>query len=194
MRCFIAIEVDPDIRAAIADLEDQIKANLGRGRSAIKWVNPNHMHLTLKFLGDVPDAEVVTVCHAAEAVAAEHRPFNLDIQGLGHFGGPNARVLWIGTGPGTEALESLQKGLEDRLHALGWPREGRRFTGHLTLCRIRNAGTGRDLVHAYQPFRDQVLGTTRVENLTVFQSELTRQGPLYTPMGVYGLGSEKGQE
>lgn len=187
MRCFIAVDIDDDIRKAVGDLQDRLKAQVDCKRSDIKWVDPKLMHLTLKFLGDVPDKNIVTVCQVAESVAAAHRPFDLDIESVGHFGGRSARVLWGGTGQGKDTLASMQADLESRLEEAGWPREARRFSAHLTLCRVRNTRVGMDLIEAYKPYERKVFGTCRIEQIIVYHSQLTSQGPIYTPVGTCPL-------
>lgn len=187
MRCFIAVDINDDIREAVGDRQDNLKTQIHCKRSDIKWVDPKLMHLTLKFLGDVPDKDIVTVCHVAESVATNHNPFDLDIESMGHFGGRSARVLWAGVGQGKDILEIMQADLESRMEQAGWPREARRFSAHLTLCRIRNAKVGTDLIQGYQPFENQIFGTCQIHTLIVYHSQLSSQGPIYTPVGTYPL-------
>ena len=187
MRCFIAVDINDDIRAAVSDLQDRLKDHIECKRSDIKWVDPKLMHLTLKFLGEVPDKDITTVCHIAELVAEGHEPFDLDIESVGHFGDRSARVLWAGIGQGKDTLENMQADLESRMKQAGWPREARRFSAHLTLCRIRNTRVGVDLIQAYTPYQNHVFGTCRTHALVVYHSQLTSQGPIYTPVGTYPL-------
>ena len=187
MRCFIAIDMDPQIKAALADLQKRISGRIDLRRGDVTWVRDNAMHLTLKFLGDVPDADIMDVCRVTEQVCQRHSRFDLDIQGVGHFGGTSARVLWVGTGQGTEDLMALQEDLENQLELAGWPREGRGFSAHLTLCRVKNPKAGATLVQAYKPHHDIKLGITGVESLVIYESQLRPEGPLYTALGQYEL-------
>jgi 2'-5' RNA ligase len=187
MRCFIAIDMDPQIKTAIANLQKQISGRLDLRRGDVTWVRDNAMHLTLKFLGDVPDADLMDVCRVTEQVCQHHSRFDLDIEGVGHFGGPNARVVWVGTGRGTEALMALQADLEDQLDAAGWPKEGKGFSPHLTLCRVKNPKAGPPLVQAYKPHHEIKLGITGVESLVIYESQLRPEGPDYIPLGRYEL-------
>jgi 2'-5' RNA ligase len=187
MRCFIAIDMDPQIKTAIANLQKQISGRLDLRRGDVTWVRDNAMHLTLKFLGDVPDADLMDVCRVTEQVCQRHSRFDLDIEGVGHFGGPNARVVWVGTGRGTEALMALQADLEDQLDAAGWPKEGKGFSPHLTLCRVKNPKAGPPLVQAYKPHHEIKLGITGVESLVIYESQLRPEGPDYIPLGRYEL-------
>lgn len=187
MRCFIAADIDDDVREALAEAQTSIRQSLDCESKDLKWVKPKLIHVTMKFLGDVPDNDVVGVCQAVEQAAQQHAPFDLSVEQLGHFGGRSARTLWAGTGEGSEPLGALHQDLEQALYDIGWPPEARRFSAHLTLCRVKNPGTGFDLVPAYQPRKDEVFGDTRIDTLTVYHSQLTPQGPIYAAMGTYSL-------
>jgi len=187
LRCFIAIDMDPRIKAALADLQKRIAGRVDLRRADVTWVRDPAMHLTLKFLGDVPDNQLMDLCRATEQVCRRHDRFDLDIEGVGHFGGPSARVVWVGAGAGTEAMAALQADLEDQLESAGWPREGREYAPHLTLCRVRNPKAGHGLIEAYKPDQGVRLGTTGVETLVVYESRLRPEGPQYTPLGRYEL-------
>ena len=187
MRCFIGIEIDDAVRQELAEVQTEIKHALDCKKSDLKWVKPELIHVTLRFLGDVPDNEAVAVCRAAETAAEWHAPFDLSVETVRHFGGRSARTLWAGAGEGSESLGALHQDLEQGLEQIGWPPETRRFSAHLTLCRVRRPGTGFDLVPAYQPWKHHVFGDTRIEALTVYHSELTPKGPIYSAMGTYDL-------
>jgi 2'-5' RNA ligase len=145
------------------------------------------MHLTLKFLGEIKTEQTVDVCNIAGAVAGRHRSFELEVEEVGHFGGASARVLWIGAGQDCRALVRLYEDLEQELDLAGWAKEARKFSAHLTLCRVRNAKAGTRLVQTIRPYKDLKLGSMPVDSLSVYQSELTPKGPIYTTLGNYGL-------
>jgi len=187
MRCFIAADISDEVRDELSEAQTSIIQNLDCKSRDLKWVKPDLIHVTMKFLGDVPDNEIVAVCRAVEATTQWHGPFDLSIEGVGHFGGRSARTLWAGTGEGSEPLGALHQDLEQALDKVGWPPETRRFSAHLTLCRVRNPATGFDLVPAYQPWKDHVFGDTRIDTLTVYHSQLTPEGPIYAAMGTYEL-------
>lgn len=187
MRCFIAIDIDETVKAAMGDVRVQLERTVDLRRGDVKWVRPEAMHLTLKFLGETPDADVVKLCEATERVAERHKAFELEIAGVGHFGGRNARVLWVGAREGEELLKALQQDLEDELEQAGWPKEGRRFSAHLTLCHIKRPPAGYKLAQAAESYRDWDCGVTPVNTLTVYQSELRPQGPLYTALGRFSM-------
>lgn len=187
MRCFIAIDIDSNNRAALGDLQQRLKSEVDVKKSDVKWVNPANIHLTLKFLGEIRDEQVVDVCNITKEVAGRHDSFELDVESVGHFGGRSARVLWVGTGKGRENLLQLQKDLEQQLASAGWPPEKRAYSGHLTLCRIRNPKAGIKLAQAAEQYKDFKVGTMPADSVSVFQSELTPAGPIYTVLGNYKL-------
>jgi len=187
MRCFIAIDIDKGIQAELGDLQQDLANRLDVRRSDVKWVRPEAMHLTLKFLGEIKDPEVVDVCEIVKTVCARHKAFDLAIRNVGYFGGQSARVLWVGSGLDCPALLQLQEDIEEQLAQAGWPREGRKFSGHLTLCRVRNTRAGYKLAHMTEQYKDVDLGTMRCDSVCVYQSTLTAEGPIYTLLGHYGL-------
>jgi 2'-5' RNA ligase len=187
VRCFIAIPIDETIRAGLGDLQQRLKSKADLQKGDVKWVRPESIHLTLKFLGEIKDEQVVDVCKIVEAVAGRYQSFELDIGSVGHFGDKSARVLWVGIGEGREILLALQKDLEQQLAASGWPPEAREFTGHLTLCRIKNAKAGLKLAQMSKDYEDFRLGTMAADSVSVYQSQLTPSGPIYTVLGNYKL-------
>ena len=187
MRCFIAINIDEQIRKALADLQQELQSKADIKRGDAKWVNPENIHLTLKFLGQIRDEQIVDVCKITGDVVSRHKAFELDVESVGRFGGRSARVLWVGTGQNCEKMLQLQQDLEQHLDLAGWPREARKFSGHLTLCRIRNARAGMKLAQLAKAYKEYKLGTMPVDSVLVYQSQLTPQGPIYTVLGKYGL-------
>lgn len=187
MRCFIAIDIDKKIRSALSGLQQQLRNGVDVKKSDVKWVNPENIHLTLKFLGEIKDAKVVEVCNIVKAVAGRHKGFELDIESVGHFGGKSARVLWVGTGEGEKNLLELQQDIEKSLALAGWPQETREFSGHLTLCRIRNSKAGVKLAQVSEDYKDFKLGMISADSVSVYQSQLKPTGPIYTLLGNYKL-------
>jgi 2'-5' RNA ligase len=187
MRVFIAIDIGEQIRKALADLQDKLQGKADIKKGDAKWVNPENIHLTLKFLGEIKDEQAVDVCNITRDVAGRHESFELDVESVGHFGDKSARVLWVGTGQNCDKLLQLQQDLEQQLDLAGWPSEARKFSGHLTLCRIRNARAGVKLAQLAQQYKDYKLGTAPADSVSVYQSQLTPQGPVYTVLGRYEL-------
>lgn len=134
MRLFFAIELADDLRAAL----DHAIAPLRAAEPGLAWVSPAKLHLTMKFLGEVPEADAPRLAAAADAVAARHRPFEMTLGGVGAF--PNfrrARVVWIGVAADPR-LELLHHDLEVACGEAGFEVEGRPFRPHITLARVRS--------------------------------------------------------
>lgn len=133
MRLFVALNLDPAVREAIA----AAVAPLREAAPGLAWVAADRLHLTLKFLGERADEAVPELRGTLEDLARRHRPFGLDLKGVGAF--PNfrrARVVWLGV-DAEPRLELLQHDVEERLAAIGYELEGRPFRPHLTLARVR---------------------------------------------------------
>ncbi len=185
MRCFIAIDIDEGIRNQIDRLQRELQQKTGLTRPDVKWVDPALIHLTLKFLGEVRDAEVTKVCKIAESVAANHKGFSVNVGKVGSFGS-TARVLWVGIDK-SDALLGLQKDLDEQLSQAGWPGDKKQFAGHLTLCRIKKPQAGRKLQDLIKDYRDMNLGSFGADSICVYKSELTSSGPIYTVVSANSL-------
>jgi 2'-5' RNA ligase len=187
MRCFIAIDISDNIRKSLAKLQNELRGGADVHKGDVKWVEPESIHLTLKFLGEIKDEQVVEVCNITKDVAGRHRSFEIEVEQVGHFGGASAKVLWVGAGQNCNELLELQQDLEEQLDLAGWPKEGRKFSAHLTLCRVRNSKAGTKLAQLIRPYKDFYLGTIQADSVCVYQSELTPKGPIYTVLGNYRL-------
>jgi len=187
MRVFIAIDIDEQIRKALGSLQNELRSKVDIKKSDVKWVNPDNIHLTLNFLSEIKDVQAVDVCNITKEVASRHESFELALETVGHFGGRSARVLWVGTGQNSDNLLQLQGDLEEQLASAGWPKETRKFSGHLTLCRVRNSKAGVKLAQMTEGYKDFKLGTISADSVSVYQSQLTPKGPVYTVLGNYKL-------
>ena len=187
MRVFIAIDIDEQIRKGLGRLQNEMRSKVDIKKGDVKCVNPDVMHLTLKFLGEIKDVQAVDVCNITKDVAGRHTNFELEMETVGYFGGRSARVLWVGTGQNSENLLQLQSDLEHELASAGWPGETRKFSGHLTLCRVRNSKAGVKLAQMTERYKDFKLGTVSADSVSVYQSQLTPKGPVYTVLGNYKL-------
>jgi RNA 2',3'-cyclic 3'-phosphodiesterase len=187
LRTFVAVEITGPIRARATALISALASTT----ADVKWVEPHHLHLTLKFLGDVHQREIVDVCRAVSRGAAEVEPFDLEIRGAGAF--PNSirpRTVWLGAGEGAEAMVVLHDRIEDALAKLGFRKEHRRFQTHLTIGRVRGGGPGIiELGKLLQQHADDPIGQMTVQQATVFCSTLTADGPIYERLGTAPLES-----
>lgn len=186
-RAFIAVELDAALQRVVADLQERMRASGAR----LRWVKPQNVHFTLRFLGEVPAAQLARAVVAVRETARAAAPFVVTIAGLGAF--PNfdrPQVIWLGTREGAEALERLAGTLETSLARQGFAPESRPFRPHLTLGRARDDRKWGDLVRALQRFRDQEIGRQEVRAVTVMESRLTSEGPVYTPREQVPLNQE----
>lgn len=180
MRCFLAIELPDGIRESLASLQDRLRP-VARG---VRWSRPDQIHLTVKFLGEVPDVRLPAVCRAAEAVAAAGPQFHIRIGGTGCFPvrGP-ARIVWAGLVDPPKALFDCQRACEKAFASLGYPPEGRAFHPHLTLGRVNTSFPCEGIRAAVAAESGCSIGSFTATELTVFQSVLSASGPAYTAMG-----------
>ena len=183
MRLFIAIDINDQIKNALSNLQKQIQNQIDAGKSDVKWVQPENTHLTLKFLGEVKDDKVAGLCNVVKDVASRFKGFDLDIERLGYFGSRSAKVLWVGTGAGSDNLCELAGRLEKQLARAGWHEENRKFAGHLTVCRVKNAKTGLKIANICDDYKDFKAGTVTVDSIKIYQSRLTAAGSIYTVVG-----------
>lgn len=177
MRTFIAVDLAPEIKITLESLIRSVRKNSG----GIKWVRREAMHLTLKFLGDIPDDKVGAVGTLLERIAAAGRPFPLRLKGMGTFppgGMMNARVLWAGIEEDPGIME-LQAALEAEFEKAGFPREDKPFHPHLTLGRVKSTEGLEPVLRELERHREADLGEMRVTVLTFFQSVLSSSGPEY---------------
>lgn len=186
MRCFVAIELPDDVRECLAGLQGQM-AGLGRG---VRWTRPESIHLTVKFLGEVPDAQVAEVCEAARRIAAKYPAFDLAVAGAGCFPprGP-ARVIWAGVSQLPQPLIDCQRECEDTYAGMGFEKENRAYKPHLTVGRVNDPGLSIRIRETLRQFESFSGGSFTASELVVFQSELQRGGAVYTPLARAPFGT-----
>ena len=180
IRAFIAIDLPPAVKAALADVAATLAGRVPRGAvgtAAVRWVRPEQMHLTLRFLGDTPTDKLPHLAAALDALAAGHAPFTMHLTNVGCF--PNARrprVVWVGLGGEEAKLLALVTALEAALRPLGWPPEDKPFRAHLTLGRVKDerAAQGIDWAAAVPPL------TVPVVAMHLIESQLRPDGSVYT--------------
>jgi 2'-5' RNA ligase len=180
VRTFIAVELTESIRAEIEDLQHEFE----RAGTEVKWTEPENLHVTLVFLGEVDDKEIPTVCRIAAQAVAGMGPFPLSVEGVGCF--PNARrprVVWVGVGQGQDELVRIHDALETPLLDLGYRREDRKYTPHITLGRAKSDRPTERLSAAIARQAGWKAGDMTVTEILVMGSELTRDGPIYTVLG-----------
>ncbi len=192
IRTFIAIELDEATQRALASVQAQLKRE--RGASAVRWVAPANIHITLKFLGDVVAAQLPAVQAAVTQACAQVTPFTLTLGGLGAFpSAQRANVIWVGAQGQIELAAQLAQRMDEACAALGFAREERPFTAHLTLGRVGREASPRDrqLISAMlAQAKVGEVGVVRVERLSVMQSMLQAGGSAYTRLSAVELTSQ----
>jgi 2'-5' RNA ligase len=178
VRAFVAVELEPRARVAIGELQAGLRPRLG----GIRFVRPEGVHLTLRFLGGTTPGQVERLGPALAAAAAACPPAEARLAGLGTFPeGGRPRVLWLGLDV-PPAFFELQAACERAARAAGFDREDRPFRAHLTLGRWRERAT-----LAVLPPVD--LGATRLDTLVLFRSDLRPDGAVYSPIRRFPLGA-----
>ena len=189
-RIFVAFTV-PDVqRTRLGRLQGLIAPEMPNAR----WVAPEMFHVTLAFLGDVPDVDLNTVCRAVASACEGFPPFTVNLQSLGAFPDPaRPRVAWVGlTGPGMETLGGLQRSIVEAVGEAGFPPEDDRFTPHLTLGYVKNKkGEPLDISPLIPHYRTWSAGNFAVNEVVTFASTLTPEGPAYMALAHAPLRREK---
>ena len=176
MRCFVAIELPQEVRDGLAGLQERL-SSVGR---AVRWTRTDQIHLTLKFLGELPDDKVPALCEAAGGVARRFAPFEFEVGGTGCFPpGGAARIVWAGVLDPPQALIDCQEACEQAYGALGFKRENRRFHPHLTVGRVRDPRASREIRAAVESEGQFSAGGFVADELVLFQSILSPTGPTY---------------
>jgi len=178
MRTFIAIELPSEIKDSLSRLQEELKAS----NADVKWVEPNNIHLTLKFLGEIDDKKIEKITKIIDDTAREKNKFQMHISSLGTF--PKIdfpRVIWVGVDTGDKETKGIADELEEKIAKIGIPKEDRPFSSHITIGRTRSSLNREKLV---QDLKNKAeLGGEKLEfyvtKITLFKSTLTPHGPIY---------------
>ncbi len=183
MRLFLAAEIGERLAGRAADLVRELKKRTADAapRARLTWLTADRLHITLRFIGEVDDDRAAAIVAALQP-PLDVEAFDLTLAGMGAFpkNGP-LRVLWVGIGQGADDLITAEREISSRLTTLAVPPEGRPYSPHLTLARVREA-TGLRSASLFEGFEDQPLGTTRIDAITLFQSRLSPKGSTYVPL------------
>jgi len=187
IRTFIAIDLPEAVKKDLETLQRSLMAST----KGIRWVDPKGVHLTLKFLGDVELKRISKIESVIANVSTQHKPFKLIPQGCGVFPSWKAiRVVWIGLKGDLEPLKILYTTLEENLEKLGFPKEERRFTPHLTIGRAKNISRDEKLAQALSKFATFKSSPFTVEEIVLFKSTLTPSGAIYQKLSAAKLSEE----
>jgi RNA 2',3'-cyclic 3'-phosphodiesterase len=176
----VAVLLDEAVRSSLGAEIDRLRSLAG----GVSWVAPVNLHVTLKFLGGVDPGRLDAVRESLVRAVEGLSTFDLVVEGLGAF--PSAtrpRVIWGGVASGREAMVALAEGVERELAALGFARETRAFSPHVTLGRVREPRPNRDLAAAIERGRGLSFGAVRVDRVSLMRSDLSPHGARYTELG-----------
>ena len=188
IRAFVAISLPDDVIERIGTLQSDLKAE----GLAFRWVNPRNIHLTLKFLGDIPTARVPDIRQSLIEAAARQSAFEIMAKGIGVFPGPKKpRVIWAGVGGQVEKLRSLQHSVEKQLADIGFAPERRRFKSHLTMGRSKGFVDPDRLLAALQRHGRFASEPFCVDRLALFRSRLDPAGAVYTQLVQVPIGDSE---
>jgi len=176
MRLFVAVNLPAEIRDRLAAVQDRLR----RAQADVSWVRAENLHITLKFLGETEEKRLDRIRDVLAEVARAYAPFSLQVTGAGSFGGRVPRVVWAGVSEGADLLTRLAWQVESALSRVGFPKEKRSLTAHLTLGRVRSPRNVEALLMALREFQTDSFGTAMVRQFDLMRSELRPSGSVYT--------------
>lgn len=186
MRCFLAIELDDQLKERLWELIDRWRPL----KAPVKWVERENLHLTIKFLGQFPDDQIESLSQQLRDACLSLRPFLFYLEGTGVFPDwKRPRVLWVGVKDG-EPLKLVHRTVEDITSRFGAEREERPFHPHITIGRVREPYGVQSLMEEVRKLRDESFGAVRADHLSLFESRLTGQGPIYRLIAQFPFGNE----
>ncbi len=187
LRLFWAVNLPEELKKTLSKVQDRLKT---AGADA-RWVEPRNLHVTVKFLGDTDFALVGKIVDAAVGGLKGCLPFRLEVGGLGFFPRPSSpRVLWAGLRGEVDALGEVAGRMEEAMLGCGFPPEGRKFSPHLTLARIKSPRGAADLAKIAEAESSgaECLGSFEVSSVDLMRSDLTPRGPVYTLLASVRVG------
>jgi len=175
MRLFIALPLEAQVKDALGKIISDLKRHGG----PVKWVKPENIHLTLRFLGETDENLVSKIKTEIDAVAAGHAQVRTSISRLGGFPNLNRpRVIWVGIEHNLELLSKMARQMELRARTLRFEKESRAFKAHMTLARIRQPRGLESLTKAMEGYVFEEI-PVHFDRIVLFKSTLTPQGPIY---------------
>lgn len=178
MRTFIAIELPERIKKKI----EEVQAPLRKTDTFVSWVKPTNIHVTLKFLGEVPEEKINEVFSATGKALEGAKKFTMSLKGMGAF--PDfrrPRVIWIGAGSGEKELSYLANRIEEEMEKIGFPKEDRKFSAHFTIGRVKSPKNIEKLMELVK-LSDFQTEEIEVNEVVVMKSQLHPAGAIYTPL------------
>jgi 2'-5' RNA ligase len=180
MRVFIAVDLPNEIRKSLADVQHELLPSSG----SVRWVAPESIHITLKFIGEIPEKRLEDI--DAELTGFTWKPFNITVRGVGFFpGNRSPRVFWAGLEAPT--MKDMAEEVDARMERLGFDKEKRAFRPHITLARARDNRIDSSLVTASEAYQEYDFGSFLADRVFLFQSTLKSSGAVYEKLKEYLL-------
>ncbi len=180
MRVFIAIDLDKELINKIMEIESELKGN----DIDVKFVEPENLHLTLKFLGEVGEDKIPEIEQNISRILGEFKQFRMRIDGFGYFGKPDyIRTLWLGIKEGKEEIIKIIKELNKTLNHIR--KDDYDPSPHLTIGRVKSGKNKELLLHEVEGLKDVNTGEMVVNEIKLKQSVLTKKGPEYSDLRVF---------
>lgn len=175
-RLFIAIETEDFLKTELKKIQNTLK----KSSANVKWVKPENIHLTLKFLDETPDDKINSITEILNETAGQFSPFDCTINHLGAFPNPEyPEIIWIGIEQNREKIKEIALQLEEKLEQIGFKKESREFSAHITLGRLHTSAHSLLLSAAIRDYKLPLSLGQMIKEITLFQSTLTSQGPVY---------------
>lgn len=187
VRLFVACEVPDDVKRDISEVIESLR---GRSHNAVRWIKPEGVHVTLKFLGEVPVKKLPAVKLAIQEAVVGHSPFELEFSNIGTFGGREGlRIMWVGVAGDVLRLEALVRAVNAALAVVGFEPERRPFRPHLTLGRVRDEVPTRQRAEIeVEVGKTEVPVTSwRTTQVSLMRSKFTAQGAAYEVLATFPL-------
>ncbi len=183
MRAFIAIDLNDEVREGLVRAQERI----GNKAAKIKFVEPENLHVTLKFLGEIDETTAEEVKKALAGIAKKHRKHRVRVRGIGTFPNPNyVRVIWAGI-ENDGGIKAIAADVEREMRRLGFKKE-RDFVAHVTLGRVKFVRDRLELAMALKRLANEDFGEFEVNAIELKKSTLTPKGPIYETVARFELG------
>jgi 2'-5' RNA ligase len=184
IRAFIALDMGDEIRGRLDELQRKLK----KVHANVRWVRPRNIHLTLAFLGELPTEKIQPLKVALDGAFHGMGAFELQAAGTGFFGHPSRpRVIWAGIAE-SAPLMHLQRKTVGALQTAGVEFDGKPFSPHLTIGRVKAPNHTESLLGKIEKYKEMELGSTRIAGVELIQSELTPRGAEYSVLHRVNLG------
>jgi 2'-5' RNA ligase len=184
IRVFIAIEIDSEIKNKLSEYLSKLK----RTGADVKWVSPENIHLTLKFIGHIEKETIVNLNKIINDAVFSIEPFSVSIGNIGAFPSLNKpRVVFVCAQERGNNLPRIYEKLDKGAEQLGIKKESKKYVGHITLGRVKSQKNISKLKNVLDSGTECYFGCEKVTSLSLIQSKLTPTGPLYTRLNNFIL-------